>query len=735
MDSPTSNSAIETYLNDTIRLVRSLVVKSSMAAKKVNDRIIQLHGNSAVMQDFPETWKYYMNICGQYHSTDAMMKVISLDTHEEIDFTVENMQKHTATAQAYRHGSRYYYSLVRLYPDQVVLILGVTNPADMEYAISSADGTVLNWDRSLVEIQENTLIYDIEQYAKNYFSRYNVAGFHRVAHLYPVLWLSQFYMSLPAKIMNLRLAACKTEKTHSFHITQYLASHGRLDRFIPYLTLEQMLYLYHNITYLERNAGKTEVFEELVEEILTKRRIPLSEYTVRQLQTHESNLLPMLRARRRSIGSQVNIAQAEYIPMETYFDKEEVTQAGNARYFEVAKDQMLEQLATSPSAVIQTKDLESAMVDYTDAVPDTRPDVLLRQWVYMAAHGLYDVVVNFTNPISGQHYSLMAKDALIYHSYLFLRSYEIDVTAVPSVLNVKFRKHPRPQVEDLYAEIPTGYAGLHEIADVIVRNQPILTPVTSVTQFRDLAYKIYDESIRHWFIKANIHDPMTRGIVHKMVDRLYAIELVDLGDEPIAEWLLSKSLPVYDYTKAEADSVMKEIFQRATGYTIDDTKSLRSIQRALIELFTQLSSYSIQLMREINDSEILPLNWAAIRLGITGEDSVDTTRLDPAVRVLEADGFCTVKVLVNDEPITIKNTSLVTENPTVTIESVVDLQVDEVAEINLSINIPGSNVTDWADRLTDQQAPFHPMEFYDALSQDEITQIADSILKRKVNHG
>lgn len=104
----TTTSAVDVYVQQTLKLVRSLVIKSELSAYRSNKDIVKRYGEDAVDQDSPETWKYYLNLAGQYHFSDTMMKVISLDTQQEIDFTVANMRIHTATAEAYKYGTRYY---------------------------------------------------------------------------------------------------------------------------------------------------------------------------------------------------------------------------------------------------------------------------------------------------------------------------------------------------------------------------------------------------------------------------------------------------------------------------------------------------------------------------------------------------------------------------------------------------------------------------------------------------
>ena len=164
MATESTTSAVEQYVNDTIILTRSLTIKSEITADRINKAVIRAYGSDSVDLSSPRTWKYYLNICGKYHFTDTMMRVLSLDTLQEIDFTAANMKIHTATAQAYQYGSRYYFSLVRKYPEQEMLILAITNPADMDQAVNRPDGSVLAYYSKYVEEQESTLIYELEQY-------------------------------------------------------------------------------------------------------------------------------------------------------------------------------------------------------------------------------------------------------------------------------------------------------------------------------------------------------------------------------------------------------------------------------------------------------------------------------------------------------------------------------------------------------------------------------------------
>lgn len=723
-----TNSAIEAYLSDTVSLVRSLVVKSEITAKKINQALVKQYGEAAVLQDFPETWKYYMNLAGEYHKTDQMMKVISLDTHEWIDFTVENMKLHIATAKAYQHGTRYYYSLARKYPSQVPLILAITNPVNKQRAIEAPDVTILAWRRDLVETQEDNLILEIQTYIRNYLSRNTVIGFNNIYDYYPVLTLANLWMSLPSKIMNIRLRNCKTEKTHSFHMTQYLASHGRLDRFIPYLTLEQVMYLYHNIDRLNKHAGKTEIFKELIHWILVLRRVPLSEYTIRQLQEFGSDMLPTLRAKRTPLSTLDNTAEAAYVDMDIFFKKEAGTQKGNPRYFEVALPRIEHSLKTFNGSTILTKDLESAMVDYTNAVPDPLPDVMMRQWAYMATNNLYNVVVSFSHPGSGESFSLMAKDALIYYSYVYLNAHGVTVTKIPNFFNLKFRLNPLPNKDELYRLVPDKFPELYDWIDKILIQQPRLYPCTSIQMFNDLTTQIYNRALSYWLEMGAMNDPLKRGVAGCIVSKLYGAEIIELAEpgQTIQSWLTENNMPVYDYTREEASTILKQIYENATGMALDDTKSLKAIQKALLELFGQQSSYAIQFMREINDSDIIPLTGAAIRIGVDGEETHDEVHILAPVRILDVqqESHDNVYVPIADIKVEADLDQMAHE---VHLEAEVHINLEGQQEYYVSLPVPVVRIEEPGMSPDAQTDRFYPMDFYNKLSPAQIAGIANNL--------
>lgn len=645
---------LQSYINDNTILAKTLLIKSSVSSDTINDYIRLTNGSSAVDDGDPTSWKYYLNISGSYHPLDTPMTVTSLDTLEDIIFSKENLSVHITTAEAYEYGSRYYYSLVNKYPNQEQLILGILYPCDITEAIEAEDGTILSYPHKLVEEQETTLILDLEDFIKRYLVRWNVKTYGLSDTLYNVSYHAVLYLNILPKLLNLRLARCKTEEAHSFHIKEYLASHTNLDIYIPYMTLKQKLWLYRNIRYIFRNNGTIEQFKTLVVKLLTDRRIPLNEFSVRQLNGFDSNYYPELSVRRKAINNQYNIPEKDYFTIDELNEIEKPLVYGNDTYIDANKEKVSLSFKTSISNAIQSKDLESNMIDYNDAVPMPLESVLLSLWVNMASEGLYDVVVNFKDPRTSEIISLYAMDAFIYMYYISLNASGVQIDTIPNYINIKSHKLDLVTIDEMLSVTDSTFKDLKDIGNSILGSQPPIVPTYSISNFFDLGYNLFKESYKHWFIVSSTQDLYKRALVENMILTLYEDKNIKLANDNINinDWLTERNLEIYNFNSSDAEQIIQNIFLGATGLVIDNSKLLKYIQKAMINILSQLSSYSVQFITKINDSGIKPLNWAAIRVG---NIKIET----------EHKQFVRDEILVNGLSSTIKSNSSVEADITV----------------------------------------------------------------------
>jgi len=316
-----SSTLYQAYRRQVLALANTLVIRMDAIAIIMN-RYVEAHGYTVDWSN-RATWRYYMNLAGQYHALDrAQLKVINGGGQGylkikiagstgpvDVDFTtslIGGVMGDTSIAGEYQWGSTYYNDLVRRYPDYETLILGILYPVPLSVSTTAPDGAILycggyyrsivndalgkrvvyttpDADTALIEPNETQLIPALQQYIDGYLVRWNNPDYAITDDLYIASLLGVLYLQIPLTVMNIRLQSCHTPQVHSYHIREHLESHGRLAVHLPALPLAQTLWLYRNIRYIETNVGKQSTFDALVDNLATPAGVPLSGYSLHHL--------------------------------------------------------------------------------------------------------------------------------------------------------------------------------------------------------------------------------------------------------------------------------------------------------------------------------------------------------------------------------------------------------------------------------------------------------------------
>ncbi len=634
------NNYYQLYVEDCLNLAETIVVKLDDVAAALNYSVMRDHGLEAVNLYDKGSWKYYQNISGRYHFSDTMMQISSLDTAETIDFTAANLTIHLATRQAYQFGSRYYKELVLQYPEQEILILGILYPTDMQKAIDAVDGTIVSYPSALVEGNEYNFISKLQGWVYKYLERWVNKQFTISDDLYVASYVGQLYMHMVQAIFSYRLEACKTNEAHSFHVKQYLASHGALDVYLSELTKSQALWLYRNILYIQRHAGKKDTFNWLMENILTVRNLPLYEYSMvhnvaemtRTDPSQQFNYLPKIEFKRKPLNNPADNVDQDVYTLAHVLGKIEPLAPGNYQYHLDHAQDIENDFAYSLSAVSATKILESAVTDYSDAVVYTLADILFNHWLSFVAKNLYVATVVVDLPASGEVIRLEAPDAVALFLYAIHKSAEgavgtddyAPIVRVPTFYAERVVRTPIPPMSELTDMVESKFlstAEVQEIYDTAIE----LENISSIEAFFATCKEIYLTSQKQYTIYANKENKYGRGYAQAAVAKLYADETLRLptlsGPGPgylgltYVDFLAGQGLDFTDYTKENFYTLALSIVSVATGMDKLPSSTLAGMQKAMIGLFTKLSSYSIQVITDVNASNIVVINNPAIRPG------------------------------------------------------------------------------------------------------------------------
>lgn len=637
-----NTNAYQLYVEQCLQLAETLVIKSQPAAEALNTYLVET-GISQVDELDQTTWKYYMNLAGEYHPSDTVMTVISMDTTEEIIFSKENLKKHRATARGYAYGTRAHDDLVARYPDQRYLIRGILYPVDINAAIAADNGDILGYPPGYIEENEYSLVAKLETYAKGYIGRYVNEAFSNSDGLYTAAWMGQMHMHMILAILTCRLEACHTNEAHSYHVSQYLASHGRLDRYMDQLTTKQALWVYRNIRYIRNNTGKQENFEWLIEHIMTERKLPLAEFTMRHdltkleeqakpevapmamtaavtsasTTTEDKVFYPTIKFAKKPKNLGYNVTGDDPITLEQILTKEDTFAKNNVEFRQLLMPEIQSAMENSLSNVVQTKFLESSMIDRSNNTPYTMADILLNNWLVLAVRGNYRAYIGVNDPKTGDRISLQVKDAFIFAWYSFCWARGIQIDTIPNVVATRVPIDPLPSVDQLMSVVSSKYITPNMASDVL-SVMPVVGDLISTEAFYNLCLETFDAAqYQRRYIASQEHFKR-RGMMLNMVSRIYTdalCELIPEASNGYKEWFAARNIDVSGWSVDDHDLFYLSVVKEATGLNLVTTKSLKDLQSSMVRMLSQLSSYSIQINADINSTDIRMSDWGMIRLG------------------------------------------------------------------------------------------------------------------------
>ena len=637
-----SKTQYDIYVADNIALAQTLVIKSDLTAQAVNKGLELL--NIPVNRNDPLTWKYYLNLSGEYHPTDQPMSIVSLDTLQTIDFTKENLRIHDSTRREYSQQTNFYQELLNRFPDQESLIRGILNPIDIQTAISAPDGKILYYDTSLVEENETNLIDGLQDWINKFNIRWHNKAYALTDDLYAAGQLGVLFTLLPSVIDNLRVQNCFSIYTHSYHIRSFLAGQGRLDEFIDFLTKKQMLWLYRNIRYLHRNIGKRQTFLKLLANILTERGFPLAEWTMRHdLKDMIDNIYPKIEFVRQPLNFGFSSAGLDTRDIPNMLSAEANQAKGNRAIQDEAEVSIRLQMENSRQDRLPTKILESSILDLTDALPFTLSDALLNYWLYLSHLDQYPAIVTVDNPKTGSTLAMTMKDAFVIFLYVYNKARGVTLPTVPIVEAWMVRRQPTPTRNELLSLMEPRFdrelyvdAALSELTSISVR-------FISTTMFNDTVTRVHQDLMKHRFLYTTCEHMVQRAQIEQMVLRIYQDYPCDLAEGMTYEaWFQERGLDIDTFNYIEADLMATQLLERCTGADLKKSKSLREIQAAMLRLMERLSSYSVQYLQSINNFPVRTIDWGAIRVGdrrIDGDGLKQVDVLDAGIMNSSSEAF------------------------------------------------------------------------------------------------
>ena len=611
-----SSPQINAYKERTVNLVRSMVIKSSQTIAAQNNYLAAL--GYPVDVDHPLTWKYYLNLAGQYHESDEIPYIISSDTKARIPYTQEALAGHPITQLDYGVGGSYYQDLLNDYPKLRDVIPRVLNPVDPAMALDAPDYTLLYWNKNYVDSWETSLFRRVKAWIYAYMNRWHITSFALSDNLYPAAALGVLYLNLPLCVMGIREELSRTPEASSFHIWSYLGGRFELDRYKDYLTHEQALFLYNNIDYLRFHVGKEQTLLTLLQRLAKPVNIEAKRFDIVQKQDtkldkrHGSLLLlrnpyesarPDSSANRRealTYGLDLTLDKARDNAKEYIDDEINITQAVEDTNVNFDPTGLVELTINQPPPERQMNPGYQRLIQWISLVH--RNKLFTTHQIDIAGYG---------------EITLTAKEALLVFMYAVSAAKRIPLTHVPTVHIADTLTTVKPTADALDVYVPVKYRE-GEFGRRMLAHYRAPTVITSTKGFETHVNNTVMDYYHTWTLSNLMHDAKTRSGLKTMLHLLYPGEiciLPETGSEylPLLEAL---DIPTGLLTSMDYYALALEIMSTVIGLDIDGN-GITNKHKAIIDIIGLLASYNIVFGEGVGLKPRLPYHYAKIEPGDT----------------------------------------------------------------------------------------------------------------------
>jgi len=591
---------IDNYIQSVYKLAGSLVIKLSAAANSINKRLVETYGESSVGPN-PNTWKYYLNLNGQYHSTDTAIIVNRLDPPianppATISFDSTQLALNPITRNVYKYGTNDFYKLVSDYPGYLTVIKGALYPVNITDAINAEDGTILAYESDFVEENEWYLIPELESWIKRWLSRWNEEGFLETDDLYGAAMYGVLTTYLPLKIIELRQHKIGTREAHSFHRRMSITTRQTINAIRGDLDIDDEQWLYRNSRYITVNQGTNKVLKSLIENITANGKVSVGYLYRRQIGVMQG-LLPEVIYRNIIQNEGFNSSNIGTYDKEEVYRLEELKAMFNKDIDSYFPNQEVKYTKYSDA---DTKVIISDMTDKGDFSSHPYEQMLYEYYPYMA-DSLYNSVIFWTNPVNNRQHTITQKDLVLIYIYYLSKYYGYTPTNMPSWAYTHVSVSTNASI--ILANKP---ADVKVDDDINFFNTEHIVPaaVSNVSMYVDMIKDIYTANKKMWLRVTSKGNKIIKGVSRNMWFKFFEYGNISLGTgySSYSNFFTSKGIDISTtLSKKEIKKLLAELRELSVS-TIED-KKLRNIQETILEIIDKNTSYTSHIAKNMSDTK------------------------------------------------------------------------------------------------------------------------------------
>lgn len=597
------------YNNDCLNLTKSLLIKSDLLARDVE---YSLSGNTNYL-GIPRTqWKYYLNASGAYHSTNTKMYVTSLDTLTTIEFTKDVLLDHPITAEKYTINTELTNDLITLYPDNLLLIMGIIYDVDINAIIDANEYTIVAYDKSLVNVQEINLLTELQAKLYHEYETYINKDYADIEPYYGAVMMSHIAKQALFQIKLIRLKNYKTTHACDYYVWTYINSKLYLEDLKTSLTTDDIFYLYKNIGRLVSYSGSNEVLYELVERFLTTDTITTYRLNL-ATDTNEIDELESKTSTKYIEEALIRSVENREAIIENYIEEADNSSVSIINDYLELLDTRME---VSPD---NNKTRELKIFETIKNNSETRlllTDIDLH--IDGAIDGFYSKLHTITNHLTGISNTLTTLEAIIFYTYVIRKQFDNEVEYIPKHYSYIVPKKVRPTAKYLADNYGITLEGATKILEAITPYPSYELSRMEMDEYITSVKNTYHDVVR--LVRAET-SRVNQAKLSTIYNELYFNGEVRLTEDNIRyeDWLLIRGMDFRDFQELDWDIIENYLLINVFNLNL----SVRTSQyaRNITELLSRLNNYRVSIRVAASSDNLLDYHTSPIYSSVTHTDT------------------------------------------------------------------------------------------------------------------
>lgn len=599
------------YINKLNRLLMSINIKIEEAPYQIEYFLYTQYGirKPDFYLDDKRTWKYYINISGNYHTLDTPMYVYNRYTNSNMLLTVTNLNLYPDIRNELLEYGLAFNNLVTAYPLQEFLIKSILLPVDIDYAISSETGTILAYDSNMVDSNEYSLMSELQEYVYGFFGRYYIMDYALVDDLYIASVYTVLYSNLRLKIENIRLRNVFTYEANSYHIANFFKSHLDIDLELDILTPKVKMWLYKNLRYIERHTGKDKIFNLIIKKVLEDSNIGIGEINIikEDARLNESTdiysssyISGDINFKTKELNNRYIINKNKTYDLEQIIKKELLLPENNKLDSEVIINNEFNAIKSEKYLRESTKiiELDDKITLRSRTLPELH--VLVDNWFYYAFNNKYNHIADIKDDNTNTIYRVNAKQAALMLIKIFVSIIGEDNKKLKNfrvASTLRYEQGLKSSINRLFLDRGITDRLTNRIFDLIP-NLP--NGFNTVDSLKDYLLKVNDLNNVIWYSISNVGNAVISSTLKRLQDRLYKDRYIDLTiygvESTIDELLAKESIDYVISDKYDYITMMKKLVKTFTGLGFNTTDEDTNDLERYVSLIKKITSYSLQVI-------------------------------------------------------------------------------------------------------------------------------------------